>query len=247
MFCGKCGKELPNTAKFCPVCGTKTINGQQPVQPAQPVQPKVQPVQPKVQPVQQQKPVAPQAQPQYTVKQPVKKPQQPPKNGNGGNKGVLIGIIIALAVIVLGLVGFIVYQNVVNDNSNKNAQQSSAVQSSTAKPSSTVQPSTTVPSSVEPSSSVAPEDRDYIIPDSSSRIIDLSEIENLTAEELRLARNEIYARHGRKFQDVELQNYFNSKTWYRGTIEPKDFTDNMLSDIEKANKDKIVEMETRKR
>lgn len=114
-----------------------------------------------------------------------------------------------------------------------------------AKNSSSKAQSSTVQSSTEPSSSVAPAERDYIIPDSSTRIISESEISNLTKEELRLARNEIYARHGRKFQDEELQKYFDSKSWYRGTIEPKDFTDNMLSDIEKNNKDLIVKMEQR--
>ena len=39
------------------------------------------------------------------------------------------------------------------------------------------------------------------------------------------------------------QNHFNSKSWYKGTIETKDFTDNMLSDIERSNKDVIVKVE----
>ena len=53
--------------------------------------------------------------------------------------------------------------------------------------------------------------------------------------QLELARNEIYARHGRKFTNPTLQNYFNSQAWYTGTIEPEDFTDDMLSDVEKSN------------
>ena len=39
-----------------------------------------------------------------------------------------------------------------------------------------------------------------------------------------IARNEIYARHGRKFNDSELQAYFNSKSWYKGTVNPEDFS-----------------------
>ena len=38
--------------------------------------------------------------------------------------------------------------------------------------------------------------RDYILPDSSSRILSDSEVSGLSKEELRLARNEIFARHG---------------------------------------------------
>ena len=51
-----------------------------------------------------------------------------------------------------------------------------------------------------------------------------------------IARNEIYARHGRKFNDSELQEYFNGKSWYNGTIAPENFNaDAILSDIEQAN------------
>ena len=51
----------------------------------------------------------------------------------------------------------------------------------------------------------------------------------------RLARNEIYARHGRKFKDPELQAFFNNREWYHGTIEPNDFSDNLLNEVERHN------------
>ena len=83
---------------------------------------------------------------------------------------------------------------------------------------------------------VIPKDDTYILPESNTRIYDISEIQALTEEELELARNEIFARHGRKFKREDLQEYFEGKSWYEGTIEPDDFDDNtMLSDIEKAN------------
>ena len=50
-----------------------------------------------------------------------------------------------------------------------------------------------------------------------------------------MQKNEIYARHGRKFQSAELQNYFNSKSWYSGTIEAADFDESVLNDFEKKN------------
>lgn len=84
---------------------------------------------------------------------------------------------------------------------------------------------------------------DYILPDSSQRILSNGEINILSKADLRLARNEIYARHGRKFDDQELQNYFNSKSWYRGTIDPDDFSESFLSEIEKANIDTIKKYE----
>jgi hypothetical protein len=84
---------------------------------------------------------------------------------------------------------------------------------------------------------------DYIIPDSSTRLLTTADVEKLNVNELRIARNEIYARHGRKFQDADLQKYFESKSWYKGTIEAKDFDDNSLTDIEKKNRDLIQEYE----
>ena len=74
---------------------------------------------------------------------------------------------------------------------------------------------------------------DYILPDSNSRYLTESDIQYLSIREINYAKNEIYARHGRRFQSQELQNYFNSKSWYRGTIEPSDFQQSVLNDYEK--------------
>lgn len=84
---------------------------------------------------------------------------------------------------------------------------------------------------------------EYILPNSSSAYLNQEDVKNLSAEELRIARNEIYARHGRKFQTQDLQDYFNSKAWYHGTIEPADFTENMLNDIEKKNAEFLKKQE----
>ena len=68
----------------------------------------------------------------------------------------------------------------------------------------------------------------------------------LTADECRLALNEIYARHGRKFNDPDYRAYFNSKSWYNGTIDPDDFDDTALfNKYELANRDYIIDYEKR--
>lgn len=85
---------------------------------------------------------------------------------------------------------------------------------------------------------------DYILPESNTRYLELSDLEGMTAEECRLARNELYARHGRKFDDEYLQAYFESKEWYEGTIDAKDFDESVLNEYEFANRDLIVEYET---
>lgn len=54
-------------------------------------------------------------------------------------------------------------------------------------------------------------ENEYILPDSDSRAYTYDELSSLSNDELRLAINEIYARHGRIFDAADLQNYFNSK------------------------------------
>ncbi len=77
---------------------------------------------------------------------------------------------------------------------------------------------------------------DFIIGWSDSSRLTESDICRLTPIELTYARNEIYARHGRRFNSTELQDYFDSKWWY--TIDD-DFEDSDLSALEKANAELI--------
>jgi YARHG domain len=60
------------------------------------------------------------------------------------------------------------------------------------------------------------------------------------AEDLRVLRNEVYARHGRIFKDKELQKYFESQAWYKPNA---DFKDDQLNEIETQNLAKIREAE----
>ncbi len=90
------------------------------------------------------------------------------------------------------------------------------------------------------------ENADYVLPNSDSELITEADLEGFDAEKCKIARNEIYARHGRKFKDEELQAYFDSKDWYEGTIDPDDFQESALSDIEIKNKDVIVNYEKEK-
>lgn len=76
---------------------------------------------------------------------------------------------------------------------------------------------------------------DYILPQSSTQILTEADLSGLSAQQLLLARNEIYARHGRKFKDAQIQEYFDSKSWYNGTVEAENFDPAVLSDIERTN------------
>ena len=90
-------------------------------------------------------------------------------------------------------------------------------------------------------------DSEYILPNSDSEYYSEADLENLTDWELKLARNEIYARHGRKFKDEQIAAYFESKSWYQPTYEPDEFDalgDSMLNACEIANLDLIREVES---
>lgn len=84
---------------------------------------------------------------------------------------------------------------------------------------------------------------EFIFADSDSRYLTIDDLAGLDADTLRYARNEIYARRGRRFNDQELQSYFDSKSWYQGIIAPEDFQESMLSDIERKNAELILDYE----
>lgn len=89
--------------------------------------------------------------------------------------------------------------------------------------------------------------RQYIIPDSNTKNLTSQDIDGLSAKDLNYARNEIYARHGRTFKSRELQSYFDSKSWYKGTISPSEFDSKYsgsLSSVEKANAEFLKKAES---
>ena len=83
----------------------------------------------------------------------------------------------------------------------------------------------------------------YMIADSNSRYLSSSELSKYSTWELYIARNEIYARHGRGFQNEDLQQYFNRCTWYKKLYEPEEFDDGLLSSLETTNAVTILEVE----
>ncbi len=88
---------------------------------------------------------------------------------------------------------------------------------------------------------------DYIIPYGDSGYINAADVDYMSDDMLRLAINEFYARHGRTFRDRTLQDYFNSKSWYRGTVAPDSFRENVFNQYERANIDLIVKEQSRRK
>lgn len=87
----------------------------------------------------------------------------------------------------------------------------------------------------------------YVLPDSSSYYYSYGELSGMSTYDLYLARNEIYARHGRMFNRADLQDYFNSQAWYEPIYAPSQFNDMaMLSDVELQNAKLMKQVEADK-
>lgn len=87
---------------------------------------------------------------------------------------------------------------------------------------------------------------EYVLAMSDVKEIPEYYLENMSADQLWIARNEMFARHGRKFDNAYLSNYFESCSWYNGTVAPQDFDESILSQVEKKNLEIIKSYEDRK-
>jgi hypothetical protein len=119
------------------------------------------------------------------------------------------------------------------------------VTSSRIKPEPEVSPEETVPDQPTTETVVSPKGgqvpvNGYVLPDSSTRLVFKSELTPLTPWQLKVARNEIYARHGREFVHQDLSCYFASQNWY--SLDP-DYQESNLSSIENQNVKVILDYE----
>jgi hypothetical protein len=151
---------------------------------------------------------------------------QPKKSSLG-----LVIVIIVVVLIVLGVGGYFGWKylgtKIFNRATTKASPSPVVTVTVTASPSTALGASPTATLSASKAIS-----GDYVINDSASRVIQEVELVNLTPWQLKVARNEIYARHGRPFVHKDLQCYFATKSWY--SIDPN-FSESSLSTIENRN------------
>jgi hypothetical protein len=76
--------------------------------------------------------------------------------------------------------------------------------------------------------------------------IDSIEISQMTVENLRLLRNEIFARHGYIFKSQELTDYFSKFDWYQPNL-TSDQVDKKLSETDRYNISLIKSLESDKK
>ena len=207
-FCEKCGKEIKDGDRFCTRCGAEV---------------------------------------KFLPMTSVNEKPTDIKSDKKSKKKLVVIISVASAVaVVLAVCAIVFVPKIFGNNENEQYKPLQTIEITT-QPETTQQPSTAIQNtteqeSIDDGSSDADDDYDdyyddddYILPDSGTRKLTNSDLAGLDADELELARNEIYARAGRRFNTDYIQDYFDDKWWYVGTIEPEDFTEDMLNDVEKYN------------
>ena len=143
-------------------------------------------------------------------------------------------IACVIIVIVLLILGYKYY------DSQKTKPYNTDVFSSNTNQEDTIYEDSTDPSSDEIYGETIKEDNsDYIIFGSDSRYITEEDLTSLTKQEVQLARNEIFARHGRKFNTDWIKEYFEAQSWYVPEYEADYFDNNLVNtefnDYEKEN------------
>lgn len=257
MFCEHCGNQLEDGSKFCSHCGNMIESSE-----AEKIPPLVPPVVP---------PVLPPQKPKERVKptEPIRKESpKSPKSGNG--KTILIIVFAVLAALIIGGVAFwfLGGEQFLRENIPFLQEEVTPEDPSTPETIDDLEEK----DKEEVTDNLESEDQDFtenndlenIIEDQPEVIIESDhnndpliyfinhadtvyfmkeDIQSFNEDMCRLARNGIYARHGRKFEDENLTNYFRNFAWYNPTIAAEDFQESFLNEIEIHNRDLIVEYE----
>ena len=85
---------------------------------------------------------------------------------------------------------------------------------------------------------------EFVFPDSDKRYLTEEEVRSVDVELLSVGRNEIFARHGYIFKTENLQEYFESTSWYEGTVPGDQFnSEKEFNNYEKKNVELIKKVE----
>lgn len=159
--------------------------------------------------------------------------------------GIILGIALLLVILVIGVTAWMNRGSkkeepetppVVEENEKTEPEESEPTKEEEAK-----DPEKTEEGKEETTKTEA----EYILPESNVRKLTREDLQGLTKEQLRLARNEIFARHGAIFGVEDLDQYFRTKSWYEPKVSLSDFYDQVeMSLIEEANLSLIQEVES---
>lgn len=220
-FCEECGAELEEGAVFCENCGAKVENSVEEV-----TETKVEVETEEVET------------PEETVVQNVQESSK-----SKGNKALVGSLIAVIAVLVIGI-GALFATGVINFSGKKEVSNTQVVDnSSTEQTQEATQPVeeqpvqeevTPEPVVITPKPTKKP-DNSYVLKNSDKKYLKNKDIKNFSKKKLRLARNELFARHGYIFKDKGLRKFFKKKAWYKPTLKPSKWSNDLFNKYEKAN------------
>ncbi len=231
MYCFNCGSELSDGALFCTECGMKQDAEEETIQ---------WPVHSPAEAVQRE---------EFRPLPPVNMGRNAPVQKGGGKTALIAVGAVALAA----LFAVAVYFAFLKPDGQKEYAGTEDMQVQREEepiPEEQEEEQRPVPEEVlAEAEEPAPEEEEpeeipqYVLPESDTVRLSVEDLQGLSQDELRIARNEIYARHGRRFQDEGLQRYFDGCDWYEGIYDPNDFPESLLNEIEMFNRDLITEYE----
>lgn len=79
--------------------------------------------------------------------------------------------------------------------------------------------------------------------DFAKQAVELSQLQPLPLEDLRLLRGLVFGRHGRIFKDADIHDYLKARAWFKPN---PNFQNSELNDVERKNLDVIREAEAQK-
>lgn len=238
-YCTKCGAEVSDKVKFCPKCGSiqkvnrkeydNTSNGD--------------------------------STNDYTITM----PKIPPVESKGGreiyetqndSKGdivklVFIGTFIGMFILAAACGGYYLFAEKDNSlnkqNNNKIVEKTEDSKNNTAEKDDNTSKDNKEANKTNDMNTSNKEAKagDYIFYDSSNLRLTDAQLNSLSRENLSLARNEIYARHGFVFQTEPYKSYFSNKTWYKANPSFKG-SDEEINEVERYNVQQILKYENGK-
>lgn len=237
-YCVKCGTKLSDNVKFCTKCGApqKISNNYTNTREKNDYNNEYTQVIPKIREVSNR----------------TEQEQSYNPSNESALKPIIIGVLIGVVILAVGFGSYYFYSK--NDTPSKpqasttnaveNSSSTSTDGNSTSKDNNSADKSKDNSKDNNNAANTNSKSDEYMFTNSGSTKLTDDQVSSLSKENLAIARNEIYARHGYVFQTEPFKTYFNNKTWYKPNTAFKG-SDEELSSVERSNVDLILKYENK--